>query len=178
MSKSSFFSLCAGSFVALTLAAGCSNNAKKSNPTRTAQKPVNHASTPTEAKPAPAPTPTPVAVQPAPVPAPAPSNAMAAQPKNEPVAVSPAPSQEPQFQQASSSDDERREQAANLIYAQIRVKMEEAIDERAKLLKSGTDPADTKVRELEGRIMRARELLTGNGELVEEVEPPIVQKNP
>jgi hypothetical protein len=56
--------------------------------------------------------------------------------------------------------------------------MEEAIIERAKLLKEGRDPADERVRQLEGTIMRARDLLTEAGEVVEEVSPPIVQSKP
>lgn len=79
---------------------------------------------------------------------------------------------------AASSDDDKRHQAEDIIYATIRIKMEEAIVERAKLLKEGHDPADERVRQLEGTIMRARELLTENGEVVEDVTPPIVQGRP
>ena len=77
-----------------------------------------------------------------------------------------------------AGDEERRQQAQDLIYATIRMKMEEFIAERGKLLKSGFNPADEKVRELEGRIMRARDLLIEAGEVVEEVDPPIVTSAP
>lgn len=68
-----------------------------------------------------------------------------------------------------------RRRAENLIYATIRIKMEEMIDRRAGLLKSGKDPSDVEIRQLEGSIMRARELLQEAGEIVEDVVPPIVQ---
>ena len=70
---------------------------------------------------------------------------------------------------------ERRAETENLIYAQIRIKMEEMIDQRAVLLHAGKSPSDVQIRQLEGSIMKARELLTENGEIVDEVEPPIVQ---
>jgi outer membrane PBP1 activator LpoA protein len=81
--------------------------------------------------------------------------------------------------QSNEQDPElesKRLQTQNLIYARIRIKMEELIAERAKLLKSGTDPTDPQVRQIEGQIMRARDLLQENGEVVEEVEPPIVNR--
>ncbi len=62
-----------------------------------------------------------------------------------------------------------------MIYAQIRIKMEEMIEQRARLLREGKNPSDVEVRQLEGSIMKARELLVENGEIVEEVDPPIVQ---
>jgi hypothetical protein len=76
------------------------------------------------------------------------------------------------------SDAQKRAAAENMIYATIRIKMEDMIDQRSKLLKSGKDPADVEVRQLEGSIMRARELLEENGEVVEPVDPPIVQSTP
>ncbi len=85
------------------------------------------------------------------------------------------PSKAPAPVEDFESDASKRAQAENMIYATIRIKMEEAIEGRAKLLKSGKDPADVEVRQLEGTIMRARELLEENGEVVEPVEPPIVQ---
>ncbi len=93
-------------------------------------------------------------------------------------APTPPPKSETPAQPAAATDDEKRAQAEDLIYAQIRVKMEEAITKRADLLKSGRNPADTEVRQLEGVIMRARQLLTENGEVVEDVQPPIVQSKP
>ena len=71
--------------------------------------------------------------------------------------------------------EKKRGQAEDMIYATIRVKMEEAIAERSKLLKEGRPPADERVRQLEGTIMRARSLLVENGEIVADVEPPIVE---
>jgi type IV secretory pathway VirB10-like protein len=91
-----------------------------------------------------------------------------------PTTPSPAPSPDEDFE----SEAARRKQTENMIYATIRIKMEEAIEKRAALLKSGRDPADQEVRSLEGTIMRARELLEENGEVVEPVDPPIVQSVP
>jgi hypothetical protein len=76
------------------------------------------------------------------------------------------------------SDDDRRMMAQDLIYTRIRIKMEEMIAQRSTLLKQGKDPADPEIRQLEGSIMRARELLTEAGEKVEDVQPPIVQLVP
>ncbi|OWY73075.1 hypothetical protein B7486_01640 [cyanobacterium TDX16] len=65
-----------------------------------------------------------------------------------------------------------------MIYATIRIKMEDMIEKRAELLNSGRPPSDVEVRQLEGSIMRARDLLQEAGEIVEDVVPPIVQVNP
>lgn len=75
-------------------------------------------------------------------------------------------------------DAARRAQAENMIYATIRIKMEDMIEKRAELLNSGRPPSDVEVRQLEGSIMRARDLLQEAGEIVEDVVPPIVQVNP
>ena len=74
-------------------------------------------------------------------------------------------------------DDEefRRQAAEDMIYATIRVRMEEMIVLRKRLLDGGRPGHDPEVRELEGRIMRARQLLFDNGEDVEEVDPPLVE---
>lgn len=170
MKRRFVLTLCTGSLFALLIGAGC-DNSKSSQSQKPAASPASNNNTV-----APSATQKPAQAQTAAVPTPAtPPPAKVEEVK--PVVLTP-PSIPPQPAAAVASDDERREQAANLIYAQIRVKMEEAIDERSKLLKAGTDPADPKVRELEGRIMRARDLLTQNGEVVEEVDPPIVQKAP
>lgn len=79
---------------------------------------------------------------------------------------------------AIEDDATKRAQAENMIYATIRIKMEDMIEKRAELLKSGRPPSDVEVRQLEGSIMRARDLLQEAGEIVEDVEPPIVQVNP
>jgi hypothetical protein len=88
------------------------------------------------------------------------------------------PAPPPTVQPAGTTDEDRRAQAEDMIYATIRIKMEEAIAERAKLLKEGRNPADERIRQLEGTIMRARDLLTEAGEIVEDVDPPIVQTQP
>ncbi len=69
-----------------------------------------------------------------------------------------------------------RADAEDLVWGLIRVKMEEAIEERSELLAAGTKPSDTKVRELEGLIMKARGLLQERGEILENVDPPIVEQ--
>lgn len=74
--------------------------------------------------------------------------------------------------------EEQRQLVNDAIYAQIRLQMEQAIAERKQLLDGGTPPSDEKVRHLEGKIMKARELLIENGEFVDDVEPPIVQTQP
>ena len=83
----------------------------------------------------------------------------------------------PQSEDPQSVED-RRAETEHLIYAVIRVKMEEMIAQRADLLKQGVSASDPKIRDLEGSIMKARELLIENGEVVEEVDPPIVQRQP
>lgn len=69
-----------------------------------------------------------------------------------------------------------RTDAEDLVYGLIRVKMEEAVEERSALLAAGTKASDTKVRELEGLIMKARDLLLERGEILENVDPPIVEQ--
>mgnify|MGYP001615431642 FL=1 len=101
-----------------------------------------------------------------------------APPKTSTVSTAPPKQSETTAQPAAATDDQKRAQAEDLIYAQIRVKMEEAIQKRAGLLQSGRAPSDTEVRQLEGVIMRARQLLTEAGEVVEDVQPPIVQSAP
>lgn len=77
-----------------------------------------------------------------------------------------------------ADDSARKAMAENMIYATIRIKMEDMIEKRAELLKSGHHPTDVEVRQLEGSIMRARELLMEAGEIVEDVVPPIVEATP
>lgn len=71
--------------------------------------------------------------------------------------------------------ERRREEASDMIYALIRVRMEEAIIKRKDLLEGGTANSDVEVRRLENVIMNARQYLEENGEIVEPVDPPIVQ---
>jgi len=75
-------------------------------------------------------------------------------------------------------EDDLRTRTEHMIYAMIRVKMEEALLKRADLLERGREPYDPAVRQLEGSIMKARDLLIEAGELVEDIEPPIVQVAP
>lgn len=75
--------------------------------------------------------------------------------------------------------ERRREEASDMIYALIRVRMEEAIIHRKELLESGRASSDVEIRRLENVIMNARQYLEEDGELVEPVDPPIVQiRNP
>lgn len=71
--------------------------------------------------------------------------------------------------------ERRREEASDMIYALIRVRMEEAIIKRKNLLEGGSAPSDVEIRDLERVIMNARQYLEENGEVVEPVDPPIVQ---
>ncbi|HWL93175.1 MAG TPA: hypothetical protein VNT79_06545, partial [Phycisphaerae bacterium] len=87
-----------------------------------------------------------------------------------PVTPEPAP--------ADDGRENQRQAVVDAIYAQIRLQMEQAIVERKQMLDAGTPASDEKVRELEGKIMKARDLLIENGEEVEEVDPPIVQRTP
>ena len=127
-----------------------------------------------KATPAPAPTKT---VQ-APLPArnePKPQPVKETEPTKPVVSAEPKPKPPPAPMSQEQELEQKRGQAEDMIYATIRVKMEEAIAERAKLLKEGKDPSDERVRQLEGTIMRARSLLMENGEIVADVDPPIVQ---
>lgn len=107
---------------------------------------------------------------------PAPQPAQASVPRQ----ASPSPSQEWGEQEALVIEDEalRKAMAENMIYATIRIKMEDMIEQRSALLKSGRHPTDVEVRQLEGSIMRARELLMEAGEMVEDIVPPIVESTP
>lgn len=110
-----------------------------------------------------------------------PAPAATAEPPMQSVSHTPAPtppSAAPSPEDDFESEASRRKQTESMIYATIRIKMEEAIEKRAALLKSGKNPSDEEVRSLEGTIMRARELLEENGEVVEPVDPPIVQTVP
>lgn len=97
-----------------------------------------------------------------------------AEPKVEPVASKEIA--QPQATETTAvQDEELKQQTADIIYAQIRIRMEEAIAQRAALLKAGRPRSDLDVREKEGIIMRARDLLLGAGEVVEDLDPPIVE---
>ncbi len=101
----------------------------------------------------------------------------AAEAPAKPVTQAPAqPAAPTPAQPAGETDEDLREKTTGAIYAQIRIKMEEAIAERAKLLKEGRPASDPEIRRLEGVIMNARRLLTEAGEIVGEVDPPIVEQ--
>ena len=137
------------------------NTTETNNPSSTASKTVSRIET---KEPAPA-----AAAEPA-----QPMQSVSHTPTPTPTPPAAAPSPDDDFESEAS----RRKQTESMIYATIRIKMEEAIEKRAALLKAGKDPADEEVRSLEGTIMRARELLEENGEIVEPVDPPIVQTVP
>jgi hypothetical protein len=59
------------------------------------------------------------------------------------------------------------------VYAYIRAKMDQMIQQRAKLLSSGKTSADPEVQQLETSILNARQLLTEKGEVVGEIVPPL-----
>lgn len=95
----------------------------------------------------------------------------------EPITPSPSQTSATQEPVVATTDEEKREQAANMIYAQIRLRMEEFISERKKLLSEGKTRDDARVQQLEGSILKARELLMEAGEMVEDVDPPITPRN-
>lgn len=107
-------------------------------------------------------------------PAPTVQKAAESTPKAPPAAekqVLPATKLEP----AAQANDQAREQAADLIYATIRVRMEEMIAQRAEMLKSGKSPTDMEIKKLEVSILRAKGYLTEAGEVPPEIKPPIAQ---
>ncbi|MCZ6816582.1 MAG: hypothetical protein O7F76_07745 [Planctomycetota bacterium] len=66
-----------------------------------------------------------------------------------------------------------REDAEDMIYGQIRLRMEIAIEKRRELLSSGAGRIDPEVQAFETQITKARVYLIENGEIVGEVEPPL-----
>lgn len=101
----------------------------------------------------------------------APSEASAA--KNTPVPVV-KKAQQPAPAPNRSSVEDRRQATTDALYAQIRVEMEKAILQRKALLDGGRAPSDVEIRNLEGKILKARSLLMEVGEEVEDVDPPIL----
>ena len=79
----------------------------------------------------------------------------------------------PQPFQSRSNTIRSREDAEDMIYGQIRLRMELAMEERTDLLASGAGRIDPQVKNLERQIAKARELLIDHGEIVGEVEPPL-----
>lgn len=78
----------------------------------------------------------------------------------------------------ANDPDKLRAQTEDMIYATIRIRMEEMAAERARLLESGKTQSDPEVRQLESSILVAQRLLRENGEIVDELDPPIQQQNP
>ncbi|HPF41654.1 MAG TPA: hypothetical protein P5081_19455 [Phycisphaerae bacterium] len=67
----------------------------------------------------------------------------------------------------------RRDATGDMIYAHVRVQMDNFIAERKEMLDSGLDLTDPAVRLKEDSIRKAVALLTENGETVEPIDPPI-----
>jgi|GEM_PF-5920295 len=61
----------------------------------------------------------------------------------------------------------------DLIYGNIRIRMDTSIALRRAMLEKGVAPTDPGVRNLEGQILKARDLLEQAGESVGPIEPPI-----
>jgi len=74
---------------------------------------------------------------------------------------------------ASNDQEAQKQDLTDLIYAQIRVRMEEALARRSNLLKNGTPQSDPQVAEFERQIIRARSFLSERGELLDDVAPPL-----
>lgn len=71
-----------------------------------------------------------------------------------------------------------REDAEDLVYGLIRIRMEEAVVKRQNFIDAGRPLSAVEIRNLEGMIMKARSLLLEHGEYVEDVTPPIVESGP
>ncbi|HVP12148.1 MAG TPA: hypothetical protein VMV94_13300 [Phycisphaerae bacterium] len=79
---------------------------------------------------------------------------------------------------APAASTDKRAQIEDIIYADMRVKMEQMIAQRAQLMKSGKDSSDPEVAKLEASILRAKKFLTDAGEVVGPIEPPIKEPTP
>ena len=124
-------------------------------------------------KPAPTPTPptTPPAVTPTPTPTPPPANPPAAEPRVQTDPKTPTPV--PDVGMTNNDPEAAKQDLTDLIYAQIRVRMEEALARRELLLKDGTPQSDQRVAEFERQVLRARSFLSERGELLDDVTPPL-----
>jgi hypothetical protein len=132
--------------------------AKKVEVTRAREADWKTTGTPEAAKPSEAPKTTPAAAAPTPPVAQPPKPAQAPKP--------PTPTTGPNREEAAA-------QLTDMIYAQIRIRMEEAIAKRAELLKAGKPRWDPEVRKEEEIIKNARARLIENGEIVAPVQPPL-----
>lgn len=61
----------------------------------------------------------------------------------------------------------------DLIYANIRIRMDSDMALRRAMIDKGVAPTDPGIRQLEGQIRKARELLEQSGESLEPIDPPI-----
>jgi outer membrane biosynthesis protein TonB len=137
-------------------------------------EPVKPAAPAAPAAPAPKPAPAPAA----PTPAPAPKPAAQATP---PPAAKAAPAVQKTTDKpadASAQNTEKRAQIEDIIYADMRVKMEQMIAQRSQMMKAGKDSSDPEVAKLEASILRARKFLTDAGEVVGPIDPPIKDQAP
>ncbi len=115
--------------------------------------------------------PTPSAPKAAPPPAPTPSNNPPTPPRASADTAAPKPVED--IGMADPTQEAAKQDLTDLIYAQIRVRMEEALVKRADLLKAGTSQNDPSVAEFERQIIRARSFLSERGELLDDVAPPL-----
>lgn len=114
---------------------------------------------------------TPPTVTPTPTPPPANTNTPPTTPRAQADPTTPNPV--PDEGMASSDQEAQKQDLTDLIYAQIRVRMEEALARRSSLLKNGTPQSDPQVAEFERQIIRARSFLSERGELLDDVAPPL-----
>ncbi len=68
---------------------------------------------------------------------------------------------------------EAKQAYEDLIYGNIRIRMDTSIALRRAMLEKGVAPTDPGVRNLEGQILKAKDLLEQAGENVGPIEPPI-----
>ena len=83
-----------------------------------------------------------------------------------PTAISPP-------QQPAAVNAPKAEEMTNQIYAEIRKRLDEAVAQRADMLKQGKPANDPEVQHREGIIRKARTLLMERGENVEPIVPPL-----
>jgi len=76
-------------------------------------------------------------------------------------------------QPAAAPSGAKAEEMTNQIYAEIRRRLDEAVAQRADLLKQGKPASDPEVQHKEGIIRKARSLLMERGENVEPIVPPL-----
>lgn len=114
-------------------------------------------------------------VNPTPAPTPPPATPPPAEPRvqADPSPLTPVPDEG--MTTVSNNQEEEKQDLTDLIYAQLRVRMEEALARREILLKEGVPQSDTRIAEFERQILRARSLLSEppRSELLDDVTPPL-----